>query len=260
MDAEKVNQAVDALMQEDVPRARQLLEEVVTNRPDQCDHELVRNDTLCIKFWDQHSFVDYVLWMKQTGNERSLNWIPNAYPRALYYLGYLLVHLKQYEAALGYLDRGMAMEPSNPRFHCEKAQALMSLGRHEEALGVLALVIAPGPYVSERHMGAVLRARGFALIELSMFAEAERCFVESLRLDPTSPVARNELQYIQQLKTGGAAAPSVQVPVLGEGVTCALCGKQLTDAGHIAKVRGKERCVCPECLPQTQKRWWQFWR
>src|SRR5689334_16531898 len=86
--AQQVNEAMETLRTGNVPAAEAMLREVVAQTP--VDYSHVSEDpdgSLSIRFWDQQSFVHYVLWQKEHGAERSLHWIENAYPRAYYYLG-----------------------------------------------------------------------------------------------------------------------------------------------------------------------------
>lgn len=55
------------------------------------------------------------------------------------------------------------------------------------------------------------RTRGFNLIELQRLDEAQAAYEESVKLEPNSPIARNEMAYIQRLKLGGPTAPPRQV-------------------------------------------------
>jgi Flp pilus assembly protein TadD len=51
------------------------------------------------------------------------------------------------------------------------------------------------------------RGRGFVLTELGRLDEAEAAYRESLKIEPDSERAKNELQYIARLKAGGPSAP-----------------------------------------------------
>ncbi len=102
-----------------------------------------------------------------------------------------------------------------------------------------AVVLAP----SLRAMA--LRGRGLQLIELGNLDEAEQCFLESLTIDPDSPVARKELEYIEHLRSGGEAAPlETAVWPKSAPLTCAVCGAEtLLNAPD-----GSDKVICESCM------------
>ena len=115
-DAEKVNRAARAIQTGDAEGAEGLLMEVVRNCPREYVYEYKENGTLFVKFWDRDEFVHFVLWQKKQGTNQAVTWIPSAYPRAFFYLGFLHVKAHHPEQAIALLDRGQSMEPANPKF------------------------------------------------------------------------------------------------------------------------------------------------
>src|SRR5262249_21087967 len=137
-----------------------------------------------IKFWSQHDFIHYVMWQKQQGIECGVQWVGNAYPRAYYYLGFICVKNRQYGPALQYLTRGQELEPTNPKFNFEKAQALVHSGDKAAALALYQAVTEVGPQISARDLAVAQRGRGFVLIDLGRLEEAEAAFRSSLEIEP----------------------------------------------------------------------------
>ncbi len=133
-DAEKVNQVERSLPDGAVEQLESVLLKVVQNCPEDYVYEYEKDGALCIKFWDQEEFVHFVLWQKEQGLERSVNGIPSAYPRAYYYLGFLNVKTGRPEEGITLLNRGQALEPTNPKFRLEKGQAFARQGLFDEAL------------------------------------------------------------------------------------------------------------------------------
>lgn len=57
------------------------------------------------------------------------------------------------------------------------------------------------------------RARGFALVELSRYDEAEEAYRTSLKHEPEHGLAQRELDYIAKLKAGAAPTPARTIGV-----------------------------------------------
>src|SRR5262245_8591083 len=157
-DAERVDQAIHALQTGNLKAAESILLSVIENTPLSYSNSSEDEDgSLSIKFWDQQDFIHYVTWQQQHGVERSIQWIGNAYPRAHYYMGFLCVKTRQNERAIKYLEQGHQLEPTNPLFLFEKAQALIGSGDKKAALSLYESVTEIGPYVSARDLAVALR-------------------------------------------------------------------------------------------------------
>jgi tetratricopeptide (TPR) repeat protein len=203
-DAELVNDAVRYIQQREMEQARRVLLDVITRAPAPGNyvHEFEADGKLHIKFWELTEFLAYVARMK-SGEipERDLVWLGNAYPRAYYYLGYLEIEDRNFQAALRYLDQGLLLDPACARLKCEKAQALIRTGRQREALQAYDEVLAnAGGRLASSERALALRGRGYVLIDLDRLDEAEAVFQESLKFEPDSKVARDELAYIAQVR------------------------------------------------------------
>ena len=213
---------------------------------------------LIIRFWDNAEFLHYVTWKEPTQN---IIWNVSAYPRAFFYMGFIGVAERDYQSAIGYLDRAAALEPTNPKITLEKAQALMGLKRPSEALKLFEQVSTVGPFTSGAEVARGLRGKGFVLIELGRMAEAEDALNESLKLEPNSDVAKNELRYLAQLKSGGVKAPlEIKVTTAGKNIAlCVACGKKF-EHGSIVVAMGSSGVICDSCKKKSTKKPWQFWK
>jgi tetratricopeptide (TPR) repeat protein len=259
-DAQHVNSAMRALHAGDLATAEALLTEVAERIPREYIFQFEKDGTLFAKFWDNDDFLNYVLWQKRQGISKSVTWIGSAYPRACYYLGFLNVKCGKFDRAIEWLDRGMGLEPTNPKLRFEKAQALIGLKRHEEALALYQSVTEPGPHVSPRDVALALRGRGFVLIEMGSLDLAESSFQKSLEVDPGNEIARKELNYISHLRRGGKAGATGRVAIKASDINqCAICGQKSAE-GRLLDVRGKPVFVCKKCARKATKRWWQFWK
>ncbi len=264
IDAEKVNEAAASINNGDLTAAKQLLNSVIRNVPINYAHTTESTDeSLYMRFWDQNEFLHYVNWEKPTQN---IFWIKAAYPRAYYYLGFIAVSEGNFTAAIDYLDQGMALEPSNPRFVTEKAHALTKSGQHAAALATCEQVSKPGPFVSEQMFAVVLRSKGCSLIELGRLTEAEVVFRKSLEIAPGNEVALNELKYIAQLKLkgGGTMEMNTVVSKFKPLAVCNSCGAKNV-SGSFVMTDGVESFVCNSCKLTSvrntpTKKAWQFWK
>lgn len=259
-DAQLVNEAIEALLTGRVRPAETKLLAVIANTPPNYQHQIEQDDGgIAIKFWDDEEFLHYVTWQKEHGGaDRNIVWIGNAYPRAHYYMGFLCVKTQRYREAIGYLERGQALEPTNPKFTLEKAQALIQLGDKQTALALYDSVMDVNPHVSNKEIAFAERGRGFVLIEMGRIEEAESAFMSSLVKDPDSQVARNELNYIDHLRQGGKVAPTESVETKTMPV-CAVCEKQF-HKGIVVNVDGMPVSICARCDRKMSKKWWEFWK
>jgi tetratricopeptide (TPR) repeat protein len=119
---------------------------------------------------------------------------------------------KRHDQAEGYARRALVFAPDSTVAVNELAAAYNATGRSGEALKVLDEWLGSyGKSAEPMHRARMLRAKGFALIELKRLDEAEAIFKESLRLEPNHSGALGELEYIAELRKGGATRGSEQV-------------------------------------------------
>jgi tetratricopeptide (TPR) repeat protein len=258
LDAEQVESAVGLIDEGNLAQAERLLADVAARAPSQYELVCVNGTQLDIKFWDLSDFLHYVMWQQKHGVERGITWIPSAYPKALYYLAFLRVKQGRYQEAIAFLDQGERLEPTNPNFRLERAQAIVRMGQFQDSLAHYRQVRELGPHTSAKHVGLALRGEGFALIELARLDEAEACFRQSLEFDPESPVAANELAYIQELRRGKKRATAEIVQTMNNPAACFRCGAP--EPAVVAQYQGRVLCYCDACHRTLTKKWWEFWK
>jgi tetratricopeptide (TPR) repeat protein len=259
-DAEKVDEAIHIFLKGRDKRAEDLLKSVLVNTPEPYVNEFSMEDgALAIKFWSQQEFVWYVLHQHQ-GKDRNLSWVPNAYPRAHYYLGVIAVKAKRYEEALRLLEAGYALEP-HPLFLLEKAKVFGSTGRRPEAIALYESVVAQGDLVEANFRAASMRQHAVLLIDEGDLDSAETLLRASLALDPESSVAANELKYIAHLRSGGHQV-AVQSTMSGgneKAGKCSSCGRTQEELTVLDR-EGLQVLICERCRRKVDKRWWEFWK
>jgi tetratricopeptide (TPR) repeat protein len=199
-DADLVDEALQLLSEGSRERAAHILLQVLKRAPQDYHHEEEIDGKARIKFWDMEEFMSYVDWMHQNGQARDVVWVKNAYPRACYYLGFIYVERGEFDRAIEVLNQGIALQPDSGKLAHEKGQALIRSGRLMEALSMYEGMLSRSGFMSPRDRAALLRGKGYVLIEEERLEEAETSFRESLVLDPDSQVARGELIHISELR------------------------------------------------------------
>jgi tetratricopeptide (TPR) repeat protein len=124
-------------------------------------------------------------------------------------LAMLANELKRYGEAAPLGERGLQWLPTDPRLTTETAIAYGGLKRPADALRVLEAWLARTPQADAITRARVLRAKGFALVELNRLDEAQAAYEDSLKLEPAHQGARNELTYIAGLRRGKAPTGTV---------------------------------------------------
>lgn len=126
------------------------------------------------------------------------------YPGAALLLASYANETGDHQAAIGYLDRGLALQPNEAILTAEKAAALAGLKRYADELDMLDAWFYANIFAPPSQQARLYRARGFALIELKRLDEAEQAYRRSLDLAPDHPGAEQQLEYIRYLRGGGA--------------------------------------------------------
>jgi tetratricopeptide (TPR) repeat protein len=247
-DAERVDQAIQMLKSGNVLTAKEILLQVIKNAPSPEDYVYQYEDdnSLSIKFWGPNEFMHYRTWQKQKESlGKNVTWILSAYPRAFYYLGFITLEQGDPLRAIEYLDKGAMLEPTNPKFTLEKGQAYVKMGDFQTGLNLYGQVTEMSAHVSGDDLAVALRGKGLVLIERGELELAESAFRESLRYDPESPVAANELTYIARLRQGGQKTKT-QTRITEEIAPCMNCGKHF-ESGQVYNLEGRMTYLCEKC-------------
>jgi tetratricopeptide (TPR) repeat protein len=247
LDAKKVDAAVELIPQGRLQQADALLEEVCRRTPTD---------------WQERCELD-VGRQENAKEQRKVTWRANAYPRAWHYRGFLAVKQQRPADAMAFLDRALQLQPRHPVPRLEKARACAMMGDHAAAITLYDEVLALWDEIHGRIRAVALRGRGVQLIDLKRLDEAERVLRDSLKLEPNSEVALNELEYIRELRAGGQAQGTESVATTVSGpLACSLCGSENLDGGRMATVDGIVVYGCRICLekpPPVKKKWWKLW-
>ena len=199
-DAMKVDQALNHLNERDIPAAEALLRDVCSRCPENYQYDYISDKTRYIKFWAVMEFTEYVSNMSEEDKQQLLLWLPSAYPRACFYLAYILVDKRDLDGAMQWLKKGQSMEPGNPNILLEMGVVFAHMKRpqgsfncYQEAFDL--------PNLPNPKRAAVLRGMGIQLMDLNRLDEAEERLMESLELEPDNSAAKQELLYLSNLRT-----------------------------------------------------------
>lgn len=250
------------IQQGNLADAATMLRDVLSRAPAVYARETQQGEQLAIRFWSTQEFMGYVA-LRQHELTTGIVWVPCAYPRAAYYLGFLELQQGRAEEAMAALEFGLKLDPAHPLLHQEKAQVYMRTGRPTQALAEFDAVLSNQDAISRQHWSLALRQKGVTLIDLNRLDEAEACLKRSLELEPGNEIATKELLYIGSLRSGGAKAIAGGLTQTGEQrLACAICGSTELDGAKLGQVSGRPIVVCKQCLARrpVTKKWWQFWK
>ncbi|MEE4454088.1 tetratricopeptide repeat protein [Novosphingobium resinovorum] len=126
---------------------------------------------------------------------------------ALYAKSYALIELGRRPEALAALQRLTALAPMHGQYFIELGYAYRINGQNDKAEEAYRSALEHADFAEDdktkKHTrAAARRGIGYMLIEKGDLNGAEKAYRQSLKDDPDSPVARNELDFIaQQRKT-----------------------------------------------------------
>jgi len=184
--------------------AATILAELLKSMPKGWKPVQKRKDGIAIHFWDQMEFFSYVAYIQQkdSKDKRNVTWETPSYSKAYYLVAFLAVEEGNWQKGLELIDSALKLEPDHPTLLCEKALILGRLGKHKEALAIYQAATRTREWAPVDQHARAMRGAAIALIDLGKLEEAENLLRESLKLEPTSKVALNELAYIEKLKGG----------------------------------------------------------
>lgn len=124
---------------------------------------------------------------------------------AYFLKGFALIDLNRSDEALPYLDKAVALSPSDSQFLAERGEWYKSHKQWDKAFADFKAAADASGFsdesVKEKDKARALRGMGFVRIELGDLNEAEKLFHESLKLTPGNQNALSELEYIKSLRS-----------------------------------------------------------
>ena len=141
----------------------------------------------------------------RTGTSKKAMALDSTWAYGYYGKAYALIELKRVAEATEMLEKALRLSPYNPQFLSERGHLYQT---QKDWQKMLESHLAAEEYVEiatpeadqDKERARALRGQGFALIELDRLDDAESVFEKSLKFDPGSQMARNELNYIKTLR------------------------------------------------------------
>ncbi len=118
------------------------------------------------------------------------------YPLLAFVTGWTYFEKEDFQSAHDAYAKGLLNDPNYDSLIMEDTLALAALHRSSEALGQLDAYIARNPDLPDEMKANALRKRGYVLVELERWDEAEAAYKASLKLAPDDETAQGELEYI----------------------------------------------------------------
>lgn len=138
---------------------------------------------------------------KSAGTKTAAIAVSGTWCEALFLVAYALIEQKRYAEATPLLQRAIAMAPLHAHYLNElgyiyQAQRdfIASLATYDLALAATVELEMP----TDIEVARAQRGRGYALIELSRWDEAEAAHRAALKIEPDNPISLGELKFIAE--------------------------------------------------------------
>jgi tetratricopeptide (TPR) repeat protein len=126
--------------------------------------------------------------------------ITESYTEAWLQLAVIAMEEGNLKNAFSCIESGLALEPDHPLLWSEKGFILARQAQYADALRSYERAATVRDWAPPYQIAKALRGKGATLVELKRLDEAEEAIKQSLVLDPTNKIGRNELEYIIQLR------------------------------------------------------------
>jgi len=165
-----------------------------------CQEKVTATEKLYLAFKNQDEYDRYLLENPATDK---LIWLDIVCPDSFGLIGFIFAGLGESDDAILWLNRDIAAAPYLPAPHSERGYVLDQRREFEAALGEyeIAVKLAEEFPASANERARAYRGMGFSLIELNRLDEAEEAFEKSLNLEPGNSLAKEELLYIDGLRS-----------------------------------------------------------
>lgn len=141
-------------------------------------------------------------YRREHPSNRELVWLDWSYGYALFIKGWIASAQARWKDAEVWLDRAIKVQPYSEHAHGERGYVLNhnQQGRYAEAAKSYEtdLSLARTYPINKRQEGSALRGLSYALIEMNDLPGARKALRESLKVEPESRLAENELRYVRQ--------------------------------------------------------------
>ncbi len=131
------------------------------------------------------------------------------YASLAFIIGWTRFEARDYASAHAAYEKGLKNDPDSTPLVIEDTLTLAYLHRSEEGLALVDGFLTNHDDLPDSIHAALLRKKGYVLVELKRWDEAETAYKASLTFAPGDAIAQGELQYIAGQKSKlGASAPA----------------------------------------------------
>jgi len=158
-------------------------------------------DVYCAR--DKTEMMAYL--MTAAAAKRSAVVLSNTWADALFYKAYALVDFRKFDEAKDFLGKALKLSPYNSSYLSELGHIYQIEKNWEKSMEIFKNAVkyaeefTPEP-IKEAELTRALRGIGYTLIELGKLDEAEKIYIECLKISKDDRAAMQELMYIKKLK------------------------------------------------------------
>jgi len=199
--------ALDLIQAHDIDKLNALLPDLKTalgHAPDVVSHPEHCGDTIIVYSDEMSDFLTISALIQGHEKEFGATKVEQRealpYPLLGFVVGWIYFENKDFQSAHDAYAKGLLNDPNFDYLIMEDTLTLAALHRSPEALGQLDAYLARNPDLPDEMMANALRKRGYVLVELERWDEAEGAYKESLKLEPDNETAQSELEYIAQTR------------------------------------------------------------
>jgi tetratricopeptide (TPR) repeat protein len=129
--------------------------------------------------------------------------VENDWCEAMLVKGYALNELKRPAEAAQMLETLVGHAPDNPNYLAEYAYAVRVNGQLERSLDLYKHAETVASRMEDKQSSAhwravALRGQGYSYIDMQRWDDAVKAYQKSLKYEPDSEIARNELKFIEE--------------------------------------------------------------
>ena len=115
-------------------------------------------------------------------------------------MAYCYIEKKDFRRATAFIDLALKYEADHPTLLHEKGYLYSLMKDPANNYKYNKLALEKRPWITPHQQALAMRGMGYALIELGKLKQAEKMYLRSLKIEPNSKVALQELDYIRKLK------------------------------------------------------------
>jgi tetratricopeptide (TPR) repeat protein len=194
----RFTKAINHLQNGRMDKAETILKELSSYTPEGWKCSYSSGDTLYCAFWDKEEQQQCI----KLNPDISVVPIYPSFSQVYYFLGFIALEKEDANSALEYLNKASELQPDHPTILLEKGNIFSSLGQLQNALNCFQEAEKPHYSSTPNIQARALRGQGVTLIDLGNIDEAEKRLENSLKYDPSSQLAVNELEYIRRIRSG----------------------------------------------------------